>query len=154
MTWITFLSSDTDTQESIALCAGSQAWQTFRAYTRNNCLLLWRIIWDIGSIIITMENRSTWRKKKSQCHLVGYRFHIDGPGTELSLRSERLATTHQQFWSRGTLCLTLSQGRRQHGEKVGYCYPNGLEKTPCKWYMYTVCLKSKCTDFPMDELEM
>jgi len=25
------------------------------------------------------------------------------------------------------------QGRWQHGEKVGYCYPSGLEKTLCKW---------------------
>jgi hypothetical protein len=28
------------------------------------------------------------------------------------------------------------QGRWQHGEKVGYCYPSGLEKTLCKWDMY------------------
>jgi hypothetical protein len=25
------------------------------------------------------------------------------------------------------------QSRWQHGEKVGYCYPSGLEKTLCKW---------------------
>jgi hypothetical protein len=24
-------------------------------------------------------------------------------------------------------------GSWQHGEKVGYCYPSGLEKTLCKW---------------------
>jgi len=28
------------------------------------------------------------------------------------------------------------QGRWQHGEKVGYCYPSGLEKTLCKWDVY------------------
>ena len=24
----------------------------------------------------------------------------------------------------------------QHGEKVRYCYPSGLEKTLCKWEIY------------------
>ena len=28
------------------------------------------------------------------------------------------------------------QGRWQHGEKVGYCYTSGLEKTLCKWDVY------------------
>jgi hypothetical protein len=28
------------------------------------------------------------------------------------------------------------QGRWQHGEKVGHCYPSGLEKTLCKWEIY------------------
>ena len=28
------------------------------------------------------------------------------------------------------------QGRWQHGEKVGYCYPSGIEKTLCKWDIY------------------
>jgi hypothetical protein len=28
------------------------------------------------------------------------------------------------------------QGRWQHGEKVGYCYPSGLEKTLGNWDMY------------------
>jgi hypothetical protein len=27
----------------------------------------------------------------------------------------------------------MPQGRWQHGEKVGYCYPSGPEKTLCKW---------------------
>jgi hypothetical protein len=27
----------------------------------------------------------------------------------------------------------ILQGRWQHGEKVEYCYPSGLEKTLCKW---------------------
>ena len=29
--------------------------------------------------------------------------------------------------------IEILQGRRQRGEKVGYCYPSGLEKTLCKW---------------------
>jgi hypothetical protein len=28
------------------------------------------------------------------------------------------------------------EGRWQHGDKVGYCYPSGLEKTLCKWDVY------------------
>jgi len=30
----------------------------------------------------------------------------------------------------------ILQGRWQPGEKVGYCYPSGLEKTLCKWDIY------------------
>jgi len=29
--------------------------------------------------------------------------------------------------------IEILQGRWQHGEKVGYCYPSGFEKTLCKW---------------------
>ena len=36
-------------------------------------------------------------------------------------------------WFNGTEVL---QGRWQHGEKVGYFYPSGLEKTLCKWDIY------------------
>jgi hypothetical protein len=32
--------------------------------------------------------------------------------------------------------IEIVQGRWQHGEKVGYCYPSGLEKTLCKWDIY------------------
>ena len=32
--------------------------------------------------------------------------------------------------------IEILQGRWQHGEKVGYCYPSGLEKTLCKWDIY------------------
>jgi hypothetical protein len=32
--------------------------------------------------------------------------------------------------------IDILQGRWQHGEKVGYCYPSGLEKTHCKWEVY------------------
>jgi hypothetical protein len=38
-------------------------------------------------------------------------------------------------WFNGTEIL---QGRWQHGEKVGYCYPSGLEKILFKWDIY-VC---------------
>ena len=36
-------------------------------------------------------------------------------------------------WFNGTEIL---QGRWQHREKVGYCYPSELEKTLFKWDMY------------------
>jgi len=32
--------------------------------------------------------------------------------------------------------IEILQGRWQHGEKVGYCYPSGLEKTLRKWDTY------------------
>jgi len=32
--------------------------------------------------------------------------------------------------------IEILQGRRLHGEKVGYCYPSGLEKTLCTWDIY------------------
>jgi len=32
--------------------------------------------------------------------------------------------------------IEILQSRWQHGEKVGYCYPSGLEKTLCKWDIY------------------
>jgi hypothetical protein len=34
--------------------------------------------------------------------------------------------------------IDILQGRWQHGEKVGYCYPSGLEKTLCKWEIYVL----------------
>jgi hypothetical protein len=34
--------------------------------------------------------------------------------------------------------IEILQGRWQHGEKVGYCYPSKLEKTLCKWDMYVM----------------
>ena len=36
-------------------------------------------------------------------------------------------------WFNGIVIL---QGRWQHGEKLGYCYPSGLEKTLYKWDIY------------------
>jgi hypothetical protein len=39
----------------------------------------------------------------------------------------------QSVWFNG---IEILQGRWQHGEKVGYHYPSGLEKTLCKWDMY------------------
>jgi hypothetical protein len=32
--------------------------------------------------------------------------------------------------------INILQSGWQHGEKVGYCYPSGLEKTLCKWEVY------------------
>ena len=32
--------------------------------------------------------------------------------------------------------MEILQGRWQHGEKVGCCYPSVLEKTLCKWNIY------------------
>ena len=32
--------------------------------------------------------------------------------------------------------IEILQGRWQHGEKVGYCYPSGLEKTVSKGDIY------------------
>jgi len=34
--------------------------------------------------------------------------------------------------------IEILQGRWQHGEIVGYCYPSGLEKTLCKWDIYVL----------------
>jgi hypothetical protein len=32
--------------------------------------------------------------------------------------------------------IDMLQGRWQHGEKVGYFYPSGLQKSLCKWEVY------------------
>jgi hypothetical protein len=32
--------------------------------------------------------------------------------------------------------IDILQVRWQHGEKVGYFYPSGFEKTLCKWEVY------------------
>jgi hypothetical protein len=32
--------------------------------------------------------------------------------------------------------IEILQGRWEYGEKVGYCYPSGLEKTLFKWDIY------------------
>jgi len=39
---------------------------------------------------------------------------------------------HSDWFNR----IEILQGRWQHREKVGYCYPCGLEKTLCKWDIY------------------
>ena len=36
--------------------------------------------------------------------------------------------------------IEVLQGRWQHGEKVGYCYPSVLEKTLCKWDIHVYVL--------------
>jgi hypothetical protein len=44
--------------------------------------------------------------------------------------------THSD-WFNG---IEILQGRRQHGEKVGYSCPSGLKKTLCKWDIYVPLL--------------
>jgi len=39
-----------------------------------------------------------------------------------------------------TVSIEILQGWWQHGEKVGYCYPSGLEKTLCKWDIYVLVI--------------
>jgi hypothetical protein len=43
-----------------------------------------------------------------------------------------LYTVHSD-WFNG---IEILQGTWQHGEKVGYCYPSGIEKSLCKWDIY------------------
>ena len=40
---------------------------------------------------------------------------------------------HGKIYSDWFNGIVILQGRWQHGEKVGYCYPSGLEKTLYKW---------------------
>jgi hypothetical protein len=61
-------------------------------------------------------------------------------------------------WFIGT---DILQCRWQHGEKVAYCYPSGLDKTLCKWdiyvplvmkglretYDYTIMLSLSCMSY-------
>jgi hypothetical protein len=42
--------------------------------------------------------------------------------------------------------IEIPQGRWQHGEKVGYCYPSGLEKTLCKWDTYVPLVTKGLTE--------
>jgi hypothetical protein len=42
--------------------------------------------------------------------------------------------------------IEILQGRWQHGEKVGYGYPSGLEKTLCKWDIYVPLVTKGLTD--------
>jgi hypothetical protein len=39
--------------------------------------------------------------------------------------------------------IEILHGRWQYGDKVGYCYPSGLEKTLCKWDMYVPLVKKE-----------
>jgi hypothetical protein len=47
-----------------------------------------------------------------------------------------LSFVHGKMYSDWFNGIEILQGRWQHGEKVGYCYPSGLEKTVCKWDLY------------------
>ena len=39
--------------------------------------------------------------------------------------------------------IEILQGRWQHGEKVGYCYPSGLENTLFKWDIYVLLVMKR-----------
>jgi hypothetical protein len=41
--------------------------------------------------------------------------------------------------------IEILQDRWQHGEKVGYYYPSGLEKTLCKWEIYVTLVTKGLT---------
>jgi hypothetical protein len=43
--------------------------------------------------------------------------------------------------------IDILQGRWQHGEKVEYCYPSGLEKTLFKWEIYVPLVTKGLTVF-------
>jgi hypothetical protein len=47
--------------------------------------------------------------------------------------------------------IEIIQGGWQYGERVGYCYPSGLEKTLCKWDIY-VLLVTKGLIFQQNRL--
>jgi len=44
--------------------------------------------------------------------------------------------------------IEILQCRWQHGEKVGYCYPSGLEKTLFKWEIYVPLVTKGLTILP------
>jgi len=49
--------------------------------------------------------------------------------------------------------IEILQGRWQHGEKVGYCYPSGLEKTLCKWDIYILLVTKGLKSMHVDSQE-
>jgi hypothetical protein len=49
--------------------------------------------------------------------------------------------------------IEILQGRWQHGEKVGYCYHCGLEKTLCKWEIYVPLVTKGLTSWAMSQAE-
>jgi hypothetical protein len=42
--------------------------------------------------------------------------------------------------------IEILQGRWYPGEKVGYWYPSGFEKTLCKWAIYVPLVTKRLTD--------
>jgi len=42
--------------------------------------------------------------------------------------------------------IEILQGRWQHGEKVGYCYPSGLERALCKCCFTEICILNGSTE--------
>jgi hypothetical protein len=59
-------------------------------------------------------------------------------GTGLSVLWVAYATHNTLWFSDWFNGIDILQGRWQNGEKVGYCYPSGLEKTLCKWDIYVL----------------
>jgi hypothetical protein len=47
--------------------------------------------------------------------------------------------------------IDILQGRWQHGEKVGYCYPSRLEKTLCTWELYVPLVTKGLTKYCHEE---
>jgi len=54
----------------------------------------------------------------------------------LSAASHAVSFVHGKMHSDWFNGIEILQGRQQHGEKVGYCYPSKHEKTLCKWDVY------------------
>ena len=46
--------------------------------------------------------------------------------------------------------IEILQSRSQHGEKVGYSYPSGLEKTLCEWEIYVPLVTKGLIALPDD----
>ena len=102
-------------------------------------------------ILCAMLHRSTTLKKslfKSAGITVSHFFSML-PSTLKYLCSVEPVRIHfpaKQPYTNDTVCnalhsdwfngIEIPQGRWQHGEKVEYCYPSGLEKTLCKWDIY------------------
>jgi hypothetical protein len=45
--------------------------------------------------------------------------------------------------------IEILESRWQHREKLGYCYPSGLEKTLCKWDMYVLLVRKGLMQFKL-----
>jgi len=61
-------------------------------------------------------------------HCTQYQQHC----TQYHLYTAVRGKMHSDWFNR----IEILQSRWQHGEKVGYCYPSGLERTLCKWDKY------------------
>jgi len=50
--------------------------------------------------------------------------------------------------------IEILQGRWQHGEKVGYCYPSGPEKTLRKWDIYVPLVTKGLKEIVVSDMVM